>query len=97
MKNSDNYRTKIRDELHSTYFNNNLKTYTSTWEDIRKKLWDHEDFGNQYRKDRIAKDILSPEMIAENDEMKKAQMIHNYVKNNYTWPIVGKKIFQKIL
>lgn len=85
VKNSDNYRTKIRDELHSTYFNDNLKTYTSTREDIRKKLWDHEDFGNQYRKDRIAKDILSPEMIAENDEMKKGQMIHNYVKNNYTW------------
>lgn len=85
VKNNDNYRTKLRAELHSTYFNNGLKTYTSTWEDIRKMLWDHEDFGNQYRKDRLVKDLLPKTVSDETDEMKKANAVLDFVKNTYTW------------
>lgn len=85
VKNNDNYRTKIRAELHSTYFGNNLKTYTSTWEDIRKKLWNDEDFGSQYKKDRLVKDILPQDIAGEKDDVVKANKIFDYVKNNYTW------------
>lgn len=85
VKNNDNYRTKIRAELHSTYFGNDLKTYTSTWEDIRKKLWNDEDFGDQYKKDRLVKDILPQNVTDEKDVMKKAGEILDFVKNNYTW------------
>ncbi|KQT18401.1 transglutaminase [Chryseobacterium sp. Leaf404] len=85
VKNSDNYRTKVRAELHSTYFNNSLKMYTASWEDIRKKLWDDEDFGNQYRKDRAVKEIMPSDIAGEKEELKRAQLIHSFVKNNYTW------------
>ncbi|MDF2551235.1 MAG: hypothetical protein K0R77_510 [Chryseobacterium sp.] len=85
VKNSDNYRTKIRAELHSTFFNNGLKTYTSTWEDIRKKLWDHEEFGLQYKKDRLVKDLIPKNISEEKDELKKANSIFDHVKNSYTW------------
>lgn len=85
VNNNDNYRTKIRAELHSTYFGNNLKMYTSTWEDIRKKLWDHDDFGVQYKKDRLVKELLPAGVLNEKDDMSKANKILDYVKTNYTW------------
>jgi len=59
--------------------------YTSTWEDIRKKLWDHEDFGNQYKKDRLVKDLLPKDINNESDELTKAHKILDVVKANYTW------------
>jgi len=85
VKNNDNYRTKIRAELHSTYFGNDLKSYTSTWEDIRKKLWDHEDFGSQYRKDKLVKDILPKNISDEKNDLARANLIFDYVKDSYTW------------
>lgn len=85
VRNNDNYRTKVRAELHSTFFNNGLKTYTSTWEDIRKKLWEHEDFGNQYKKERIVKDIIPKNISEEKDEHKKANLLFEFVRNNYSW------------
>lgn len=85
VRNNDNYRTKIRAELHSTYFGENLKTYTSTWEDIRKKLWSHEDFGSQYNKDRLVKELLPIGVLDDEDELSKANKILEYVKSNYTW------------
>ncbi|CAD7796606.1 hypothetical protein CHRY9390_00029 [Chryseobacterium aquaeductus] len=85
VKNNDNYRTKLRAELHSTFFNNGLKTYTSTWEDIRKKLWEHEEFGLQYKRDKLVKEILPKTISEEKDELKKASSIFDFVKNSYTW------------
>ncbi len=85
VKNNDNYRTKIRAELHSTFFNSGLKTFTSTWEDIRKKLWEHEEFGLQYKKDKLVKDLLPKNISEEKDELKKANSIFDFVKNTYTW------------
>ncbi len=85
VKNSDNYRTKLRAELHSTFFNNGLKTYTSTWEDIRKTLWDHADFGMQYKKNKMIKDLLPKTISEEKDQLKKANAIFDFVKNTYTW------------
>ncbi len=85
VNNNDNYRTKIRAELHSTYFGDNLKMYTSTWEDIRKKLWDHDDFGSQYKKDRLVKELLPVGILDEKDDLSKANKILDYVKTNFTW------------
>jgi len=85
VKNNDNYRTKIRAELHSTYFGNNLKMYTSTWEDIRKKLWDHDDFGSQYKKDKLVKEILPKGVLDDKDDLSRANIILDYVKTNFTW------------
>ena len=85
VKNNDNYRTKIRAELHSTFFNNGLKKYTSNWEDIRKTLWEHDEFGMQYKKDKLVKDMLPKTISEEKDELKKANLIFDFVKNTYTW------------
>ncbi|MCX8524397.1 DUF3857 domain-containing protein [Chryseobacterium formosus] len=85
VKNNDNYRTQIRAELHSTFFNNGLKNYTSTWEDIRKKLWEDDEFGNQYKKDRLVKEIIQKNISEEKDQHKKSNLLFDFVKNSYTW------------
>nr|WP_314496407.1 transglutaminase domain-containing protein [uncultured Chryseobacterium sp.] len=85
VKNNDNYRTKLRAELHSIFVNNTLKNFTSTWEDIRKTLWDHENFGMQYKKNKLPKDLLPKTISQENDQLKKANAIFDFVKNTFTW------------
>ncbi|UOE37179.1 transglutaminase-like domain-containing protein [Chryseobacterium oryzae] len=85
VKNNDNYRTKIRAELHSTYIRNNIKMYTTTWEDIRRELWDAEFFGSQYKKDRLVKELITPEILGDKDDLSKANKILEYVKTNFTW------------
>jgi hypothetical protein len=85
VKNNDNYRTKVRAELHSTLFNNQFKAYTASWEDIRKKLWDDDDFGSQYKKNRAVKEAIPSHISKEGSELSKANLILDHVKNTFTW------------
>ena len=50
MKNERNYITSVRPELNSTNFNNTFKSYATTWDDVRDKLKDYDDFGGQLSK-----------------------------------------------
>ena len=43
MKNSDNFKSSIRPEINSTYFNNNFKSYALSWNDVSNKLKEYED------------------------------------------------------
>ena len=43
VMNNNNYKTGIKAELNSTLINNEFKSYASTWEDIRERLYKHED------------------------------------------------------
>jgi hypothetical protein len=36
VKNNDNYRTSLRAELNSTYIGNEFKSYSLSWEDVRR-------------------------------------------------------------
>lgn len=85
VKNNDNYRTKVREELHSTLFNNQFKAYTASWEDIRKKLWNHDEFGTQYKKNRAVKEIIPASISGGGTEISKAKLILDHVKNTFTW------------
>ncbi len=40
VKNSNNYRTSVRAELNSTYIGNQFKSYSLSWEDVRKQMMD---------------------------------------------------------
>lgn len=85
VKNSDNYRTKIRAELHSTNFNNQLRMFSSSWEEIRKKLYDDDDFGGELKKGKITKELIPASVLSAKTSLEKANIIFNYVQKNYTW------------
>lgn len=84
VNNDRNYRTKISAELHSTNFKE-LKLYSSSWEQIKQRLYENEDFGEELKKTKLAKENM-PAMVASlNNEIEKADAIFNYVKNTFTW------------
>ena len=84
VNNDRNYRTKIGAELHSTNFKE-LKLYSSSWEQIKDRLYESEDFGSELKKTRLAKDNMPANISGISDEIEKANAIFNYVKNTFTW------------
>ncbi|ASK32579.1 transglutaminase [Chryseobacterium sp. T16E-39] len=83
IKNDRNFRTKISAELHSTNFRE-LKLYSSSWEQIKERLYDSDDFGYELKKTRLAKDNM-PADISGLSEGEKANAIFKYVQKTFTW------------
>ncbi len=84
VNNDMNYRTKISAELHSTNFRE-LKLYSSSWEQIKERLYENEDFGGELKKTKLAKEHMPAGISGMMDETAKANAIFNYVKNTFTW------------
>lgn len=84
ISNDRNYRTKISAELHSTNFKE-LKLYSSSWEQIKQRLYENEDFGGELKKTKLAKENMPANISGISDEIEKANLIFNYVKNTFTW------------
>lgn len=84
INNDMNYRTKISAELHSTNFKE-LKLYSSSWEQIKERLYENEDFGGELKKTRLAKENMPAGIAGITNEMDKANAIFSYVKNTFTW------------
>lgn len=84
INNDSNYRTKISAELHSTNFRE-LKLYSSSWEQIKQRLYENEEFGGELKKTKLAKENMPAGISGLTDEIAKANAIFNYVKNTFTW------------
>lgn len=84
VNNDRNYRTKISAELHSTNFRE-LKLYSSSWEQIKQRLYENEDFGGELKKAKLAKENMPANIAGISDEIEKANAVFNYVKNTFTW------------
>lgn len=84
VNNDRNYRTKIGAELHSTNFRE-LKLYSSSWEQIKERLYENEDFGGELKKTKLAKENMPANITGISNELDKANAIFNYVKNTFTW------------
>ena len=85
VKNNDNYRTSLRAELNSTYIGNEFKSYSLSWEDVRKEMMKDEEFGGALKKDNLVRDLLPNEIKQIPTELKKAEAILKFVQKNYTW------------
>lgn len=83
--NDNNHKTSIKAELNSTMINNDYKSYATSWEDIRKRLNDFEDFGGQIKKANLVKDLLPQDVTKIVTKLDRANAILKYVQNNYTW------------
>ena len=83
--NNDNYKTGIKAELNSTMINNVFKSYSMSWKDIQKRLYEHDDFGLQLNRDNLVKNLLPTEISSLPTKMEKANAILKFVQKNYTW------------
>jgi hypothetical protein len=84
VRNDRNFRTKISAELNSTNFRE-LKLYSSSWEQIGKRLYQDEDFGEQLKKTKLAKENMPAEIAGMKSDLEKANAIFSYVQKTFTW------------
>ncbi|MDH6253190.1 hypothetical protein M2347_002917 [Chryseobacterium sp. H1D6B] len=84
VKNDRNYRTKISAELNSTNFGL-LKLYSSSWEEIKKRLYANESFGEELKKSKLAKENMPAGISDLKEDVEKADAIFKYVQKNFTW------------
>lgn len=85
IKNERNYITSVRPELNSTNFNNIFKSYATSWDDIRDKLKEYDDFGVQLGKKSLARNVLSQDILSMTLPKEKANKILKFVQTSYTW------------
>lgn len=58
----------------------------TTWEDMIKKLLDHQDFGKYIEKsEKLAQKLPVIESLAQKTEMEKFNGVLDYIKSNYNW------------
>lgn len=84
VRNDRNYRTKVSAELHSTNFKD-LKLYSSSWDQIGKRLYESSDFGDELKKTRLAKDNMPTDVLQNKSDLEKANAIFSYVQKTFTW------------
>ncbi|WP_407482854.1 DUF3857 domain-containing protein [Elizabethkingia anophelis] len=83
--NSDNYKTKVSAELNSVaYRSGEVKNYAMSWEDIRKQLYEHDDFGRELKK-KLPSGFIPADILAEKDEMEKAKKILAFAQKSFKW------------
>lgn len=94
VNNINNYRTSVRAELNSTDFpiNSNyyglsggFKSYGVTWQDIRKQLYEDENFGDELKRTSLVKDLLPQNIKDIKNSSEKAAAVLKFVQTRYTW------------
>ncbi|MGC4130462.1 MAG: DUF3857 domain-containing protein [Bergeyella sp.] len=85
VQNNDNYRTAFKAELNSSFIGNELKKYALTWNDIRKRLYEHDDFGQQLNRKGLVKDLLPAEIKSITSKKERAEAVLKFVQKNYTF------------
>ncbi|MFC6269576.1 DUF3857 domain-containing protein [Frigoriflavimonas asaccharolytica] len=83
--NNYNYKSSIKPEVNSTFFRSGLTKYTQTWEDVRKTLYQNENFGSELRKTNVVKNFLPATIKSNTNLEEKANAILHFVQSNYKW------------
>lgn len=82
----DNYMSKLEFELESTmYPGQNVELYTTTWEDIAKKLLDHPDFGLEIRNAPYLRDDLAENFANRKPDVTLMNDILGFMKKKMKW------------
>jgi len=88
VANMDNYRGGITFELASTNFmavGGEFKSYTSTWEQVSKKIFESTSFGSELEKLSYYTDDLNKILETAKTDPEKVGAIFNFVKNKMKW------------
>ncbi|WDF46750.1 DUF3857 domain-containing protein [Chryseobacterium sp. KACC 21268] len=98
VNNIENYRTSIRLELNSTDFpltggnsvydgalRGGFKSYGVTWQDIRKQLYEDENFGDELKRSSLVKDLLPEDIKSIKNEEQRAAAVLKFTQGRYSW------------
>ncbi|WP_431167139.1 transglutaminase domain-containing protein [Tenacibaculum halocynthiae] len=86
VANLNNYNSRLVFEIsHIQYPNSQPKYYSTTWEDVSKKIYKSSNFGVQLEKQRYFKDDLNTILKNAKNNTDKIALIFGFVKNKVKW------------
>jgi len=86
VNNIDNYRTSIQHELSGRQMPQGMfESFSTTWEDVAKKIYDNENFGAQLDKNNYYENDLKVLLQGLNTREEKVSTILKFVQSRMTW------------
>lgn len=86
VSNINNYRSAVKYELSFTKFPDSpSKHYSSTWEDVVKKIYQSSSFGVELNKKGYYNDDIDNLISSISDPLKRTALIFEYVKTKVKW------------
>lgn len=86
INNIENYRGKVEFEMVGTKFPNSMyKSYSHTWDDVTKSIYELSNFGGELKKSRYFKDDLAKIVSSTITKEDKINTIFNFVKTKVKW------------
>lgn len=86
VNNIKNYTSSITQELSLTrYPNSPVKTFSTDWETIVKKIYEYDDFGPELNKTGYYDNDLNVLLKDVSSQPEKAAIVFNYVKGRMNW------------
>ncbi|WP_298495738.1 DUF3857 domain-containing protein [uncultured Algibacter sp.] len=86
VNNMDNYRSSVKYELSYTKFpNSNIEYYSTTWEDVVKRIYKSSDFGSELDKKGYYEDDIDALISSVSDPATRVAVIFNFVKSKIKW------------
>lgn len=86
VNNIDNYRASIEHELSGKQMPQTIfESFSTTWEDVAKKIYENEDFGAQLDKNNYFEEDLKVLLQGLNTREEKVATILKFVQSRMTW------------
>ena len=86
VNNIGNYTSSIEHELTMTkYPDQPVKSYSHTWEDVAKTIYEYDDFGPELKRTGYFEDDIDALISGKNEAGEKMVIIYEYVKNRMNW------------
>ncbi len=86
VNNIDNYKTSVYHELSQKRLPQAIaEFYSTTWEDVTKKIYENQDFGDQLNKDNYFEEDLKNVVKDLENRDEKIAAVFNYVQNRMNW------------
>lgn len=86
VNNIDNYKTSVYHELSQKRLPQAVaEFYSTTWEDVTKKIYENEDFGDQLNKENYFEEDLKNVVKDLENRDEKIAAVFNYVQNRMNW------------
>lgn len=86
VNNISNYAVKVQHELSQTRFpNSHLKSFSTTWEDVAKNIYDSENFGSELKKSGYFEDEINKLLLNITSKEEQIKAIYQFVKNKVKW------------
>lgn len=84
--NIDNYSTSLKFELSYVDFPGSpMKTYSTTWEDVSKGIYEVDSFGSELTRSNYFEDDLNKLVSGITNPEEKVSLIFSFVVNKMTW------------